>query len=127
MLTFGTAGWQSDVDASVSAVNKTPGRRTLLQAVSVQSINFQDKHQKEKILFPPTLSLQRDRAVRRARSFLGVGDFVFNSTFKSSWEIPSFALLLRDSQISESRFQSKLEASSETFLLSLLTTEQTRL
>lgn len=103
MLTFGTAGWQSDVDASVSAVNKTLGRRTLLQAVSVQSINFQDKHQIEKILFFfPTLSLQRDRAVRRGRRaepgrFWGSADFVFNSTFKSSWEIPLFALLLRDS------------------------------
>lgn len=60
MLTFGTAGWQSDVDASVSAVNKTPGRRTLLQAVSVQSINFQDKHQKEKILFFPPRCLCRE-------------------------------------------------------------------
>lgn len=78
MLTFGTAGWQSDVDASVSAVNKTPGRRTLLQAVSVQSINFQDKHQKEKILFfPHAVFAERSccsqRPTRRARSFLGVG------------------------------------------------------
>lgn len=141
MLTFGTAGWQSDVDASVSAVNKTPGRRTLLQAVSVQSINFQDKHQIEKILFFPPRCLCREivlfaepdaqsptRGARHAEPgpFWGSADFVFNATFKSSWEIPSFALLLRDSQISETRFQSKLEASSETFLLSPLTAEQTR-
>lgn len=118
MLTFGTASWQSDVDASVSAVNKTPGRRTLLQAVSVQSINFQDKHQKEKILFFPPRCLCREIVL------FAEADAQSPVLFGGRLTLCLTPRL--NSQISETRFQSKLEASSETFLLSLLTAEQTR-
>lgn len=47
-VTFETVGngGQRDVGGRVLAVNKRAGRGTLLQAISVQSINFQDVRQK---------------------------------------------------------------------------------